>query len=65
MPVCEACKSPVSEVTHEFENALCDLCLEIQRYDRKIRVFAKEGLQQPIAWLTSKLSEPECAGGPK
>lgn len=38
MPVCEACRSQVSAVTREFEDSLCDLCLEIQRYDRLPRV---------------------------
>jgi hypothetical protein len=37
LAICDACRSKVPEVTREFEDALCDLCLEIQRYDRLTR----------------------------
>jgi hypothetical protein len=57
MPVCEACRSPVSEVTHEFEDALCDLCLEIQRYDRKIHVDAHDPSKSALALLLRKLTD--------
>jgi hypothetical protein len=35
--VCDGCGSVVESVTTEVEDALCDLCLEIERYDRKAR----------------------------
>jgi hypothetical protein len=57
MPVCDACRSAVSKVTHEFEDALCDLCLEIQRYDRMVRVEAKDPIKAHFAWLTNKVAD--------
>jgi hypothetical protein len=35
MPTCDACRSTVQTVTIEEEDALCDLCADIQRLDRE------------------------------
>src|SRR5580704_17500501 len=38
VPMCEACGSVVDKLTTEFESCLCDLCAEIQHYDRITRL---------------------------
>jgi hypothetical protein len=40
VPTCDGCRSSVERLTLEIEDALCDLCLEIERFDRSERVDA-------------------------
>jgi len=40
VPICDGCRSEVERVTIEVEDALCELCLEIERFDRRARAEA-------------------------